>query len=169
MGETMYFPRRETSGREQEPNPWKWKIFTFLKTDFGKKEKYNSISTQKFSILYKKTLSPQKFGLYPQKYSVRPIYFSNLSEYPRIIMKKNNWLTSSVLLMSVLGVLGLTTPSYVSCEDFYPDEFLDLGLLCKHPILPVLAPRLDTHPSDLPSVKTLDFQKPKPLSTVLRC
>jgi len=140
-----------------------------LKTDFGKKEKYNSISTQKFSILSKKSLSPQKFALYAQKYSVHPIYFSNLYEYPRIIMKKNNWLIGSLLMLSVAGVLGLTTPSYVGCEDSYPDEFLDLGLLCQHPILPVLTSRLETYPCNPSPVKISDSQKPKLLSTVLRC
>ncbi|HVP76687.1 MAG TPA: hypothetical protein VMV04_02225 [Thermodesulfobacteriota bacterium] len=140
-----------------------------MKTDFAKKEKYNSISTQKFSILYKKSLSPQKFALYAQKYSVHPIYFSNLSEYPGIIMKKNNWLTSSILLVSVVGVLGLTTPSYVGCEDFFPDEFLDLGLLCQHPVLPILTPHLNTYPSHLSSVKTADSQKLRLLTIIMRC
>ena len=71
--------------------------------------------------------------------------------------------------MSVIGVLGLTTPNYAGCEDFYPDEFLDLGLLCQHPILPVLAPHLNPHPSNLPSVKRFDFQKAILLTTVVRC
>jgi hypothetical protein len=84
-------------------------------------------------------------------------------------MKKNNWLMTWLFLMSVAGVLCLTTPEYTSREDSYPDEFSDLGLLCKHPILPVLSPHPNTYPSDLPSVKTFEFQKPKPLSTVLRC
>jgi hypothetical protein len=32
-------------------------------------------------------------------------------------MKKNNWLTSSVLLVSVLGVLGLTTPMILATPE----------------------------------------------------
>ena len=84
-------------------------------------------------------------------------------------MKKNNWLTSSILLVSVVGVLSLTTPSYAGCEDFFPDEFLDLGLLCQHPVLPILPLHLETYPCNPSPVKISDSQKPKLLSTVLRC
>ena len=84
-------------------------------------------------------------------------------------MNKNNWLIRSFLLLSVVGALGLTTANYVGCEDFDADEFLDLGLLCQHPILPILTPHLKTYPSNPSFVKISDFEKPELLSTVLRC
>jgi hypothetical protein len=84
-------------------------------------------------------------------------------------MKKNNWLISALLLVSVAGVLGLTTPNYAGCEDFYPDEFLDLGLLCQHPTLPVISPRLNTHPPVLLSIKVFHFQKVNLLTPFMRC
>ena len=83
-------------------------------------------------------------------------------------MNKTNWLIRLFLLLSVVGALGLTTPNYVGCENFYPDEFLDLGLLCQHPILPVFTPHLNTYPSERFSVKISDSQKLEFLSTVLR-
>jgi hypothetical protein len=84
-------------------------------------------------------------------------------------MKKNNWLISWFLLLSVVGLLNLTTPDWVGCHDFYPDEFLDLGLLSQDSILPLFASRLNTNPSNLFFVKKSGFQKITFLATVLRC
>ena len=84
-------------------------------------------------------------------------------------MRGRNYLLGSVLLISVIGALALTTSSYVACKDFYPDEFLDLGLLCQHPIFPVFAPHLNTHPALLPSLNTYHLQKANLLTTFMRC
>ena len=84
-------------------------------------------------------------------------------------MKKSNRMKSLVLIVSVVGVLGLTIPEYTGCDDLYPDEFLDLGMLCQYPIPPVLTPHLKTYASNPPPVKMSGPQKPKLLSTVLRC
>ena len=83
-------------------------------------------------------------------------------------MKGNRCLVNLVLLIAMTGSLALTASTYVDCKDFYPDEFLDLGLLCQHPILPVFTPHLNTYPSKLFSVKISDSQKLEFLSTVLR-
>jgi hypothetical protein len=84
-------------------------------------------------------------------------------------MKENHFLTSSVLLISIVGVLTLSASAYVNCRDFYPDEFLDLGLACQPQILPVLSLSLNTHPLHRLALKTLYFQRVNFLTTFMRC
>jgi hypothetical protein len=84
-------------------------------------------------------------------------------------MKKNNWLISSVLLMSVAGVLTLTPPAYVNCGDFHPNEFLDLDLACQPQVLPVLFQFLNTSPFHRATLKTLCFRQAYFLTTFMRC
>jgi len=84
-------------------------------------------------------------------------------------MKRGHSLISLFLLISIIGVLTLTTSAYVNCKDFCPDEFLDLGLACHPQILPALSPSLNTHPLLRPSLKTLYFQRVNLLTTFMRC
>jgi hypothetical protein len=74
-----------------------------------------------------------------------------------------------VLLISIIGVLTLSASEYVNCTDFYPDEFLDLGLACQPQVLPVLSLSLNTHPLHRAPLKTLYFQRANLLTTFLRC
>jgi len=50
------------------------------------------------------------------------------------------------MLISIIGVLVLTPSAYPDCKDPYPDEFLDLPVVCGFLILPVFAPRRNAHP-----------------------
>jgi hypothetical protein len=84
-------------------------------------------------------------------------------------MKKNSFLINVVLLISIIGVLGLTPSHYVGCKDIYPDEFLDLAMAWQYPILPVFAPHRNTHPSFLHFTKMVYLQRVDLLITCLRC
>jgi len=84
-------------------------------------------------------------------------------------MKGKYCLISFVLLISIIGVLGLTASEYVDCKGFYPDQFLDLALAWQYPILPVFARHLDTPFYRLHSLKIFDFQKIYLLTPILRC
>jgi hypothetical protein len=84
-------------------------------------------------------------------------------------MKENHFLPSSVLLITIIGVLTLSALEYVNCRDFYPDEFLDLGLACQPPNLPVLSLSLNTHPLHRAPLKILYFHRVNLLTTFMRC
>jgi hypothetical protein len=84
-------------------------------------------------------------------------------------MKGNHFLTSSVLLISFVGLLTLTPSAYVHCQHFYPDEFLDLGLAYQPPNLLVPSFSLNPHPLLHFFLKTLYFQRVNLLTTFMRC
>jgi hypothetical protein len=84
-------------------------------------------------------------------------------------MKALRFLITLFLLISTFGGLALTASEYVDCKDLYPDEFLDLAAESPHPILPVFASSLNTHPYLLCCLKIFHFQKIGPLSSILRC
>jgi hypothetical protein len=84
-------------------------------------------------------------------------------------MERNYYLIHLVLLISVVRVLTLTTSECVDCKDFYPDEFLDLALACRSPIIPVFAPYLNTHPYLLHPLKVFYFGRIDLPTSILRC
>ena len=84
-------------------------------------------------------------------------------------MKGNHRIISLALLISIIGCLGLTASEYVDCKDYYPDEFLDLGMARQYPIFPVLGPHQNTHPLLFLSLKIFYFQRANLLISILRC
>jgi hypothetical protein len=84
-------------------------------------------------------------------------------------MGEDHFLTSSVLLISIIGVLTLSTSAYVNCGDFHPDEFMDLDLACQPQVLPVLFQFLNTSPFHRATLKTLCFRQAYFLTTFMRC
>jgi hypothetical protein len=84
-------------------------------------------------------------------------------------MRKNNRLIDLLLLISILGVLALTAQEYITCQDDFQDELLDLAAACQNPALPVFAPRLNTHPNLISLLKIFCFQRTDLHTTSLRC
>jgi hypothetical protein len=84
-------------------------------------------------------------------------------------MKGKSRLINLILLISIIGVLALTASTCVDCKDFYPDEFLDLALARQSPIIPVLAPYLNTHPYLLHPLKIFYFGRVDLPTSILRC
>ena len=85
------------------------------------------------------------------------------------IMGKNNHLINLLLLISMFWVLGFTAQEYVSCQDVFPDELLDLATARQNPTLPVFAPRLNTYPNLLGLLEIFCFQRTDLHTTCLRC
>ena len=54
-------------------------------------------------------------------------------------MKGNHRLINLLLFVSMISAITLTASSYVGCISFEKDEFLDLSLSSKIPLLPILA------------------------------
>jgi hypothetical protein len=84
-------------------------------------------------------------------------------------MRGKRCLINLVLLISIGGVLALTASTCVDCKDFYPDEFLDLALASRGPIIPVFAPYLNTHPYLLQTLKIFYFGRIDLPTSILRC
>ena len=84
-------------------------------------------------------------------------------------MKKNYHLISFVLLVILTGVSALTASSYIDCKDLFPDEFLELAIVCGILILPVFAPHRNTHPVLLRSLKIFNLGGVNLLTTIIRC
>jgi len=84
-------------------------------------------------------------------------------------MKVNIRIINLVLLISVFGVLALTAQEYVTCQDGFPDEFLDLAAACQNPTFPVFAPHLNTHPFLARPLEIFCRQRTDIDTTSLRC
>ena len=85
------------------------------------------------------------------------------------VMRKNNRSITLLLLINMFGVLALTAPAYVSCQDDSPDEFLDLAVVSQNPILPVFDFYPDTDPLSVSLLKIFLFQRTNLHTTFLRC
>ena len=83
-------------------------------------------------------------------------------------MKTNHRLIYLLLLIGILIGLVFTVSEYVTANDLYPDEFLDLAFECHDPFSPVLAIHLNAHFPFFHSSNILHLHEVE-ITPILRC
>ena len=84
-------------------------------------------------------------------------------------MRKNTRLFTLLLLISMVGVLALTTSECISCTDDFPDEFSDLAVAWQNPILTVFDFHLNPNPFLVSFLKIFFSQRTILNTSSLRC
>lgn len=86
-----------------------------------------------------------------------------------MLKEKHHCLIHFFLLITIFVGLSLTTSEYITCDDVYLDELLDLAFECHHPDLPILAPRLNDNPPFFHLFEILRCQRVMLPAAILRC
>ena len=90
-------------------------------------------------------------------------------ERANLTMKGDNRLTGLVLLVAIFGVLVLSAGDYVVCHNEFPDEFLDLAVVCQSSIVPVFSSPLNVNPYVLKFLRVSHLRKVNSATSTLRC